>query len=207
MGGELDQPQFPHFLPEWGGDETWFDLLPPGEPEPPSITRSELLAILEAGGVDVSERTLRYWERSELDRLAILPRGRRGRYGGATQSLYPEWTPAIIARFRYFQQQGRSLQEARERLRNWLEALFNQPPERRGLTRSTNWSTPDWLRLDTEAYERLMRALGAMAMLVEIPRGARIRKVHVVFEDEHGYGALEPVSFGITHPSLEDMSD
>ena len=65
-----------------GTCQTWRDWLPPGHPEPPLITREELLAALAQRGVALPARTLQRWEAA-----GTLPAPIRRRHDGATRTL------------------------------------------------------------------------------------------------------------------------
>jgi hypothetical protein len=196
MGDETSRP--PHFV-NWDHGETWFQILPPDDPDPSIITREELLAVLRRAGYDIPLRTLRYWEYMADGQPAILPRGAVRRHRGRNHVVYPDWAAAAIARFRHFQQSGRPADEARGRLRNWLEALFAKPPEQRGFTGGAEWVVPPWLRaVDKGQLVKLMEPLGYMAMRRDIVLGARVTLVQITFTDEHGFRD-EPLSFGISH--------
>lgn len=71
---------------------TWRDFLPPHLPPPELITRGELLAWLNEQGIDVTERTLRFWETE-----GTLPRAVRQSHQGVVQAIYPEWFRLVVA--------------------------------------------------------------------------------------------------------------
>jgi hypothetical protein len=83
---------------------TWRELLPGGFPEPRLITRTELLSKLSADGVDVTERTLRFWEAE-----GVLPRPVRQSHQGIVQALYPYWYPFVVQKVYLHRQEGLSL--------------------------------------------------------------------------------------------------
>lgn len=71
--------------------KTWLDWqreVLPGLPDPPTIalmSRDELLDVLRVRGVDVSDGTLAFWEKS-----GTLPRAVR-RWRGEPHAFYPSW--------------------------------------------------------------------------------------------------------------------
>jgi len=78
-------------------------------PDPPLLTRTEVLALVERWKVvqpPVDERTLRYWEKQGL-----VPRPMRSYHAGATRSRYPSWVADLIAIIRLEQRAGRKLAE------------------------------------------------------------------------------------------------
>ena len=75
-----------------GTRETWRDWLPPGHPEPPLITRDELLETLARRGQAVGERTLQHWER-----VGALPSPIRRHHGRVSRALYPAWYTEVVA--------------------------------------------------------------------------------------------------------------
>ena len=85
--------------------ESWRDWLPEGAPAPEVITRAELLATAERLGIDVDERTLRYWESRD-----ILPRPEydRIRFGGEL-TWYPRWWVQLLWHLRQYQDEGYKL--------------------------------------------------------------------------------------------------
>lgn len=197
---EAGQGRPPHFV-SWGQGETWLDILPAGEPEPPLITRTELLQLLAEHAIDVDDRTLRYWET-----IGALPRPARRWQRTAVHAVYPEWTLLVIARFRNFQRQGRPIKEIQARMRNWLEAVLQYPPEARGLTRTAQWALPTWLHLDPASYRAFIEGLQLIASRMAIVRGTDIVQVDLRFIDDLGYGEQEPVQFGVS-PRPTDSSE
>ena len=104
-----------------GARETWLTWLPPGHPEPPLITRAELLATLARRGTPVNERTLQSWERA-----GALPAPLRRRHHGAPRALYPAWYAEVVAAMPRPRAGRGSLADLRPRLR----AQFEQAAQR-----------------------------------------------------------------------------
>ncbi len=97
--------------------ETWLDWLPEGAPEPDLaelFTRDELIEELHRRGVDVSARTLAYWE-SE----GVLPRALRRWRDGSPAALYPDWYVGAITHIRKLQAEGIPLRRMRPLMRSW----------------------------------------------------------------------------------------
>ena len=92
--------------------ETWRDWLPPNEPEPPLLTRAQVLARLESWRLDVTERDLRFWEAK-----GVLPRPVRRSHGGAVRAVYPDWYPPLVREVRRLQRFGFSLDRIRRKTR------------------------------------------------------------------------------------------
>ncbi len=86
------------------GVTTWRNFLPPGFPEPRLITRVELLSGLAATGIDISERTLRFWEAE-----GVLPRPVRQSHQGIVQAIYPYWYSFVVQKVYSHRQEGLSL--------------------------------------------------------------------------------------------------
>ncbi len=97
--------------------ETWRDWLPEGVPEPDLaelLSRDELIQALQDRGIDVSARTLAYWE-SE----GVTPRPVRRWRGGAPAALYPSWFVDAVAFVRQSQASGIPLRIIGPLLRSW----------------------------------------------------------------------------------------
>ncbi len=78
--------------------QTWRDWMPPmwdayNLGDPPLITRAELIDALRAENLDVSERTLRFWEQTGL--LPRPTRGEQSGHGRGGPTLYPYWMPMV----------------------------------------------------------------------------------------------------------------
>lgn len=81
---------------------TWRDYLPPFVSSPKLITRAELLADAPRwGAVDVSERTLRFWETA-----GALPRAVRQSHQGVVQAVYPVGYAIVVAAVYFRRKQG-----------------------------------------------------------------------------------------------------
>lgn len=85
--------------------ETWVALLPDGADEPDLVTRGQLLDRLGELELDISERTLMYWES-----IGILPRADRRYIHGRTQAVYPAGWEGAIHRVIQLQKHGYSLE-------------------------------------------------------------------------------------------------
>jgi len=72
--------------------ETWRDWLPEGVTEPRVISRAELLDELAERGVEVAERTLRWWETR-----GALPHAVRQYHEDGGRAVYPEWQADVVA--------------------------------------------------------------------------------------------------------------
>ena len=111
-----------------GGDqrETWRDWQDKRAPEPPLLTRTEVLALLERWNIEpkVEERTLRYWEKEGL-----IPRPTREHRSGVTRTWYPSWVPDLIAVLRRRQRYKVKLATLRDELRAVARQLSTEPRE------------------------------------------------------------------------------
>ncbi len=99
-----------------GRRDTWRAWVKPAPdaPDPPLLTRAELLATVERLGVQppVDARTLRYWEAEGL-----LPRPTLAYHAGATRTRYPWWVADLIIQIRRYQDRGFGNTEIRRRIR------------------------------------------------------------------------------------------
>ena len=100
-----------------GARETWLAWLPPGYPEPPLITRGELLEELARRGLVVSERRLRGWEAA-----GALPAPIWRRQDRAPRPLYPIWYAEVVEAM----PRSRAGQGSLAPLRPQLRARFEQ---------------------------------------------------------------------------------
>lgn len=103
-----------------GWTETWRDWAAEDAPVPQLFTRAQFLALIErlAPGLDVSVRTLRYWEKE-----GILPHPARYFAAGATCAWYPVWECHLILALRLAQLRGRPLPEIGAYLRSIAPGL------------------------------------------------------------------------------------
>lgn len=105
MTAELEMVMSGHKAGQLRGEApTWRDFLPLRHPVPQLITRAELLMKLAEVGIEVSERTLRFWEAR-----GILPRPVRQSHAGVVQAVYPDWFPFIVQKVYRHRQEGLSL--------------------------------------------------------------------------------------------------
>ena len=103
--------------------ETWLAWLPPGSPEPPLITRGELLATLARRGLAVTAQQLRSWETA-----GALPAAIRRRRHGATHAVYPAWHAEVVGAVPRLLADRQPLAQLRPALR----ALFEQEVQQAG---------------------------------------------------------------------------
>lgn len=94
---------------------TWRDWHPEGV-DPEEMTRSELVARLNAQGVDVDEADIRFWEYQQ-----ILPRPIKHRSNNVTWCYYPRWMIFTITLLRALQAIGMPLRDIAPRLRETAE--------------------------------------------------------------------------------------
>ena len=97
--------------------ETWLAWLPPGHPEPPLITRGELLAALARRGRVVTERKQRAWEAA-----GALPAPIRRRLDRAPRPLYPTWYAEVVEALPRQRARRGELAQLRPQLRARFEA-------------------------------------------------------------------------------------
>jgi len=91
---------------------TWRDHMDPKGADPgPLMTRPEFVARLTAEGLDVTARTLAYWE-SE----GIIPRSVRQRRDGVPHSMYPFWMLRVVRVVRELQKSGAGNADIREKI-------------------------------------------------------------------------------------------
>jgi len=169
---------------------TWRDWMEPETPEPPLselLTRAEFVERLQAEGVDVTARTLGYWEG-----LSIIPRAVRRWRDGRTQALYPEWMLRMVRVVRALQDAGEPLSEIRDRLRSvaWLAPIEDAAgppiPGRDVAERFAAYS---------RAAENIRDDLMELARLWERVGGVPVIYVDIRFLDArgelhgHGFGA------------------
>ncbi len=104
--------------------ETWRDWQDERAPEPPLLTRAEVLALLARWKIapKVEERTLRYWEQEGL-----IPRPTREHRGGVTRAWYPSWVPDLINWLRVSQRAGIKVGALRAELRAEAQRLSRDP--------------------------------------------------------------------------------
>lgn len=87
-------------------EASWYDWFPTRTPRD-LVSREELLARLRERGIEISERTLTYWELKN-----VIPRPIRQRQAGAkgaARALYPLFAVDTIAKVRSLQDNGISL--------------------------------------------------------------------------------------------------
>jgi DNA-binding transcriptional MerR regulator len=105
--------------------DDWRSWQAEGAPDPPLLTRTELLALVERWNIkpDVDERTLRYWEKRGL-----TPRPVRSYHNGAVRSRYPSWVADLIAFIREQQSYKVSLARIEALVREEAFRLSLLPP-------------------------------------------------------------------------------
>lgn len=166
---------------------TWRDYQEPGSPEPETFTRPQFVERLRTEGLDVSPRTLAYWE-SE----GIIPRSVREWRDVAPQSVYPAWMLDVVRTVRGMQAEGATLEQIRDAIAAtpWLSPMA--PP----VEAAERWN----------AYERASRdlapKLAELARLRELAYGVRIVGVAIHFRDANG--ATSGHSFGAPFAWLGD---
>ncbi len=107
--------------------ETWRDWLPPmwdayNLGDPPLITRAELIDALQAENLNVSERTLRYWEQTGL--LPRPTRGEQSGHGRGGPSLYPYWMPMVTRQLVHLRSASSTERLGAEGIRQRMQHLF-----------------------------------------------------------------------------------
>jgi len=138
--------------------ETWRDWLPPGHPEPPLITRAELLDALAQRGIVATERNLRYWEAA-----GALPAPIRRAHHGGARAFYPSWYAEVIAAMpRPLTGRG-----ALARLRPQLRARFEQVAQQASRAGSARRSHPLLPAAIITTLQQLMADLNARGIGVE----------------------------------------
>ena len=138
--------------------ETWLAWLPPGHPEPPLITRGELLAALARRGRVVTERPLRAWEAA-----GALPAPLWRRLDRAPRPLYPAWYAEVVEAL----PQQRAGRGALARLRPQLRARFEKVAQQASRAGSARRSHPLLPAAIITALQQLMADLNARGTGVE----------------------------------------
>ena len=141
-----------------GTRETWLAWLPPGHPEPPLITRGELLATLARRGLVVTERQLRAWETA-----GALPAPLWRRLDRAPRPLYPVWYAEVVEALPRSRTSRGSLAQLRPRLR----ARFEQAAQQASRAESARRSHPLLPAGVIATLQRLMADLNARGAGVE----------------------------------------
>lgn len=103
--------------------DTWLDWMPTGwrseHPDPPLLTRAELLAELKHRGVAVPERRLRFWES-----VGILPRPVRRMHRYKPQMTYPSWHADVVQSLAAMRQQPSTQLQPLAEMRPYMQSLF-----------------------------------------------------------------------------------
>ena len=141
-----------------GTRETWLAWLPPGHPEPPLITRAELLATLARRGIVVSERRLRSWEAA-----GALPTPIWRRLDRAPRPLYPAWYAEVLEAM----PRARAKQGSLAGLRPQLRARFEEAAQQAGRVESGRGSHPLLPAGIVTALQRMMAELNARGTTVD----------------------------------------
>ncbi len=153
--------------------ETWRDFA--GE-SPPWLTRDELLARLRDDGVDVSARTLAYWESQ-----SVVPRPVRRWVDGAPRVFYPELAVGAVAYLRNLQKEGLNLRAIRPYMEAWIEIQYGHlyaDPEAQRLAREKWLPSPE----DSEPH------ITALARRHErVHGGPPIVRAQILFTDAAGH--------------------
>ena len=138
--------------------ETWLAWLPPGHPEPPLITRGELLAALARRGRVVTERKQRAWEAA-----GALPAPIRRRLDRAPRPLYPAWYAEVVEAM----PRSRTRRGSLAGLRPQLRARFEEAAQQAGRAESGRGSHPLLPAGIVTALQRMMAELNARGTAVE----------------------------------------
>lgn len=171
--------------------ETWEQWKAPDAPDPPLLTRTELLAAVERLGLEADERDLRYWES-----IGVLPGPVRRHHHGATRALYPVWMVDLIFAVRYMQQRGYSLKQLPERMKTYARlhasvlGLFGGNPDvgpdhpfRAAPPVMYPFSRPHFT---SERRARLWSALDWLIQRYRRQEGREIVRIDVVLIDDQG---------------------
>jgi len=107
---------------------TWRDWLPSAwtvhqVPDPPLITRVELADSLRAENLNVSERTIRYWEQTGL--LPHPTRGEQAGHGQGGPGLYPYWMPTVIRQLVHLRSADAKERLGAEEIRQRMHDMFD----------------------------------------------------------------------------------
>lgn len=86
----------------------WHELFGWGRPDPETFTRPQFVERLRIGGIDVSPRTLAYWEGE-----GIIPHSTREWRDGAPHAIYPDWMLNVVTTVRTMQREGATLDQIR----------------------------------------------------------------------------------------------
>lgn len=164
--------------------ETWRDWTRDIAPDPPVMTRGELLAELRAAGCDVRPRTLQHWEAG-----GALPYGERRWHRGKPAVLYPLWHTAAVAdvafklrvRFRSLRSiQPIARDEYRQHAQAWRELERDQGP---GAFLPIRWRSTE----DSEALP--IRALGTVQAWLRAMNAAgegKVQRAEITLVGENG---------------------
>jgi len=97
--------------------ETWREWINVGRLMEPKqlMTRSEIVSKLQSEGVDVSERTLGYWEK-----IGVLPHPVREWHEGAVRAIYPAFTADAVRYVRHRQGAGWALEKIALEMPDWF---------------------------------------------------------------------------------------
>jgi DNA-binding transcriptional MerR regulator len=175
--------------------ETWRDYQEPSSPDPETFTRPQFVDRLRAEGIDVSPRTLAYWEAE-----GIIPHSTREWRDGAPHAIYPDWFVGVVKMIQGMQAEGVSLKQIREvvRMTPWLMPIRSSPPPK----------SPADLAARFDAYTRAAEALGPqlaeLARLSELVYGTPVINVAVQFRDENGTTGTH--NFGSWRAWLHDQT-
>ena len=148
-------------------DGTWRAWVPNGFPEPAPddmLTRAELLEELRGRGIDIPERTLKFWQTRGL-----LPKPTRHWRDNATRSLYPDFYPRVVAYLHGLQAAGTPMRQLAPLVRAYALS-------------SIGWEDPLRPPLDKAGA-----AAAELARAVErYTGGLRIVEAELRFRDETG---------------------
>jgi DNA-binding transcriptional MerR regulator len=178
MPANTAEPRDPH-------PKTWRALMSPWWPDPePLLTRGELVDRLRSTGVNITPRTLAFWEQQ-----GVVPRAVRRFHNGKTQAVYPEWMIPLVTSVREMQQAGLSLEEIQGAIQVGIDAgEWVLPP---GVTRA---AVHDRWRDYHDLAEALGPVVAELSRRWERATGRNLTAVSIQFcdetdrESEHGYG-------------------
>lgn len=143
------------------GYDTWRDWLPPGwrthHPDPPILTRAELLAELNQRGVTVTERRLRFWEAA-----GVLPRPMRSMHLGKPQATYPDWHVDVVESLVRMRQRPPTQLEPLADMRPYMRSLFRSHAFASGEAYKVEWSKKDMPQPSRELVEAVFAYLNSL---------------------------------------------
>jgi len=144
---------------------TWRDWLPPGaSPDPPTITRDQLLERLKARGIDLPERTLRSWEHA-----GVLPRAVVRRLGTTPHAFYPAGYEDIVENMHHWRNAPRNQRRPLRELGPAARSLFSTFAARWGVAVQVQWGLdPGLPRYITDALKDYVASLDSGAAIARV---------------------------------------